>query len=68
MGSVHSQARILDHVSEELFVKVMNGVPIIEEEDTNGKCSRVVSGRTGAKGKSECRVFFVPVFLLFILN
>ncbi|KAJ7263387.1 hypothetical protein C8J57DRAFT_1512889 [Mycena rebaudengoi] len=35
MGSVHSQARILDHVSEELFVKVMNGVPIIEEEDTN---------------------------------
>ncbi|KAJ6535643.1 hypothetical protein B0H19DRAFT_1241095 [Mycena capillaripes] len=54
MGSLHSQARILDHVSEELFVKVMNSEPIIEEDDTNGKCSRVVSGRTGAKGKSQC--------------
>ncbi|KAJ6536505.1 hypothetical protein B0H10DRAFT_2246340 [Mycena sp. CBHHK59/15] len=34
MGSVHSSARILDHVSEELFVKVMNGQPIVEEDDT----------------------------------
>ncbi|KAJ6577128.1 hypothetical protein B0H10DRAFT_925369 [Mycena sp. CBHHK59/15] len=54
MGSVHSSARILDHVSEELFVKVMNGQPIVEEDDTKGTCSRVVSGRTGAKGKSQC--------------
>ncbi|KAJ6590821.1 hypothetical protein B0H10DRAFT_1960943 [Mycena sp. CBHHK59/15] len=54
MGSLHSQAQILDHVSEELFVKVMNGEPIIEEDNTNGACSRVVSGRTGAKGKSQC--------------
>ncbi|KAJ7465620.1 hypothetical protein FB451DRAFT_1487168 [Mycena latifolia] len=34
MGSVHSSARILDHVSEDLFVKVMNGQPIIDEDDT----------------------------------
>ncbi|KAJ7855719.1 hypothetical protein B0H14DRAFT_3645262 [Mycena olivaceomarginata] len=54
-GSLHSQARISDHISEELFVKVMNGEPIIEEDDTNGTCSRVVSGRAGAKWKSQCR-------------
>ncbi|KAJ7817167.1 hypothetical protein B0H14DRAFT_1389250 [Mycena olivaceomarginata] len=43
-----------DQVSEELFVKVMNGEPIIDEDDNNGKCSRVVSARTGAKGRSQC--------------
>ncbi|KAF8144511.1 hypothetical protein K438DRAFT_2029147 [Mycena galopus ATCC 62051] len=53
-GTFHSQVRILDHVSEELFVKVMNGERIIEEDDTEGTCSRVVSGRTGAKGKCIC--------------
>lgn len=66
MGSLHSQARILDHVSEELFVKVMNGEPIIEEDDTNGTCSRVVSGRTG-RVNVAC-FFFFPVSLPFILN
>ncbi|KAJ6590834.1 hypothetical protein B0H10DRAFT_2233487 [Mycena sp. CBHHK59/15] len=35
MGSLHSQAWILDHVSEELFVKVMKTEPIIKEDDTN---------------------------------
>ncbi|KAJ7327666.1 hypothetical protein DFH08DRAFT_884920 [Mycena albidolilacea] len=54
MGSFHSQTRIFDQVSEELFVKVMNGEPIIDEDDNNGKCSRVVSARTGAKGRSQC--------------
>jgi hypothetical protein len=53
MGSFHSQTRIFDQVSEELFVKVMNGEPIINEDDNNGKCSRVVSARTGVKGRSR---------------
>jgi hypothetical protein len=44
---------------EELFVKVMNGEPIIDEDDNNGKCSRVVSARTGVKGRSQCRVFIL---------
>ncbi|KAF8189161.1 hypothetical protein K438DRAFT_1971805 [Mycena galopus ATCC 62051] len=33
-GTFHSQVRILDHVSEELFVKVMDSERIIEEDDT----------------------------------
>ncbi|KAJ7075946.1 hypothetical protein B0H15DRAFT_805895 [Mycena belliarum] len=33
---VHSSARILDHVSEDLLVKVMNGQRIIDEDDTKG--------------------------------
>ncbi|KAJ6628320.1 hypothetical protein B0H10DRAFT_1940517 [Mycena sp. CBHHK59/15] len=53
-GALHSQVHILDHVSEELFVKVMNGERIIDEDDTEGTCSRVVSGRTGSKGKGIC--------------
>ncbi|KAJ7658241.1 hypothetical protein DFH06DRAFT_1196427 [Mycena polygramma] len=53
-GSFHSQARILDHISEELFVKVMNGQRIVEEADSEGACSRVVSARTGAKGAAIC--------------
>ncbi|KAJ6611331.1 hypothetical protein B0H10DRAFT_2192985 [Mycena sp. CBHHK59/15] len=53
-NSLHSQVLILDHVSEEIFVKVMNGESIIEEDDTEGKCPRVVSARTGQKGKHRC--------------
>ncbi|KAJ7612020.1 hypothetical protein DFH06DRAFT_153727 [Mycena polygramma] len=53
-GSFHSQARILDHISEDLFVKVMNGERIVEEDDAEGACSRVVSARTGAKGAAIC--------------
>ncbi|KAJ6529350.1 hypothetical protein B0H19DRAFT_531758 [Mycena capillaripes] len=52
--TLHSQIQILDLVSEELFVKVMNGERIIDEEDTDGTCSWVVSGRTGSKGKGTC--------------
>ncbi|KAJ7773919.1 hypothetical protein B0H16DRAFT_114703 [Mycena metata] len=52
--TLHSQVQILDLVSEDLFVKVMNGERIIDEEDTAGTCSRVVSGRTGSKGKAIC--------------
>ncbi|KAJ6556560.1 hypothetical protein DFH09DRAFT_1317880 [Mycena vulgaris] len=53
-GALHSQVQILDHVSEELFVMAMNGERIIDEDDTQGTCSRVVSGRTGSKGKAIC--------------
>ncbi|KAF7362835.1 hypothetical protein MVEN_00633300 [Mycena venus] len=53
-GALHSQVHILDHISEELFIKVMNGERIIDEDDTEGTCSRVVSGRTGSKGKGIC--------------
>ncbi|KAJ7796708.1 hypothetical protein B0H14DRAFT_3157834 [Mycena olivaceomarginata] len=53
-GALHSQVHILDHVSEELFVKVMNGERILDEDDTEGTCSRVVSGQTGSKGKGIC--------------
>lgn len=58
VGSFHSQTRILDHVSEELFLKVMNGERIIDDDDSEGTCSRVVSGRTGSKGKGICRAFY----------
>ncbi|KAJ7732028.1 hypothetical protein B0H16DRAFT_1770721 [Mycena metata] len=51
--TVHSQVQILDLVSEGLFVKVMNGERIIDDED-DGTCSRIVSGRTGTKGKAIC--------------
>ncbi|KAJ7663770.1 hypothetical protein DFH06DRAFT_1393433 [Mycena polygramma] len=54
VGSSHSQALIHDNISEDLFVKVMNGERIIEEDDAEGTCSRVVSGRTGQKGKHQC--------------
>ncbi|KAJ6517934.1 hypothetical protein C8R47DRAFT_1312518 [Mycena vitilis] len=54
VGSSHSQALIHDNISEDLFVKVMNGERIIEEDDVEGTCSRVVSGRTGQKGKHQC--------------
>ncbi|KAJ6605633.1 hypothetical protein B0H10DRAFT_1957217 [Mycena sp. CBHHK59/15] len=53
-NSLYLQVLILDHVSEEIFVKVMNGESIIEEDDTEGKCPRVVSARTGQKGKHCC--------------
>ncbi|KAJ7821676.1 hypothetical protein B0H14DRAFT_3471308 [Mycena olivaceomarginata] len=52
-GTVHSQVQILDHVSEELFVKVTNGERIFDEDNMEATCSRVVSGRTGAKGKMQ---------------
>ncbi|KAJ7730406.1 hypothetical protein B0H16DRAFT_1773850 [Mycena metata] len=52
--TLHLQVQILDLVSKELFVKVMNGERIIDEEDTGGTCSRVVSGRTGSKGRHIC--------------
>jgi hypothetical protein len=55
---------ILDHVSEELFVKVMNGERILDEDDTEGTCSWVVPGRTGSKGKGICRTL-LPLFHLF---
>ncbi|KAJ7789731.1 hypothetical protein B0H14DRAFT_3572999 [Mycena olivaceomarginata] len=61
-GTVHSQVQILDHVSEELFVKVMNGERIVDEDDMEATCSRVVSGRTGAKGKSVCLEILTPAF------
>ncbi|KAJ7936343.1 hypothetical protein B0H13DRAFT_2303734 [Mycena leptocephala] len=38
-GALDSQVQILDHVSEELFVKAMNGERIIDEDDTEGTCS-----------------------------
>ncbi|KAJ6545927.1 hypothetical protein B0H10DRAFT_2385754 [Mycena sp. CBHHK59/15] len=53
-GALHSQVQILDHVSEELFVMAMNGERIIDEDDTQGTCSQVVSGRTGSQGKAIC--------------
>jgi hypothetical protein len=58
------QVQILDLVSEELFVKVMNGERIIDDEDAEGTCSRVVSGRTGSKGKAICRAL-LPLFFCF---
>ncbi|KAJ6472086.1 hypothetical protein C8R45DRAFT_1104288 [Mycena sanguinolenta] len=53
-NSFHSQTRILDEVPEALFVKVMRGECIIDANDTQGTCSRVVSGRTGQKGRAVC--------------
>lgn len=63
VGSFHSQTRILDHVSEELFLKVMNGERIIDDDDSEGTCSRVVSGQTGGKGKAICRASFICCFV-----
>ncbi|KAJ7703675.1 hypothetical protein B0H17DRAFT_1040862 [Mycena rosella] len=46
VGLFHSQTRILDHV--------MNGERIIDNDDSQSTWSRVVSGRTGGKGKAIC--------------
>ncbi|KAJ7082753.1 hypothetical protein B0H15DRAFT_932659 [Mycena belliarum] len=53
-SSFHSQARILDHVPEDLLLRAMSGEPIHDAPDTEDKCPRVVSGRTGGKGKAQC--------------
>ncbi|KAJ7071887.1 hypothetical protein B0H15DRAFT_965755 [Mycena belliarum] len=53
-SSFHSQAQILDHVPEDLLLRAMSGEPIHDAPDTEDKCPRVVSGRTGGKGKAQC--------------
>jgi hypothetical protein len=60
--------QILDHISEELFVKVMNGERIVDEDDMEATCSRVVSGRTGAKGKSVCRTLLLSSSVFIYLQ
>ncbi|KAJ7906823.1 hypothetical protein B0H13DRAFT_1880223 [Mycena leptocephala] len=53
----HSVLGILDHIDQDILLKVMSGERITdsEEADNAGLCSRVISARTGQKGKALCQ-------------
>ncbi|KAJ6557793.1 hypothetical protein B0H19DRAFT_1261391 [Mycena capillaripes] len=50
----HSILGILDHIDQDILLKVMSGERITEETDNAGLCSRMISAHTGQKGKALC--------------